>query len=637
VSSQDDRAAAEDARQALEAAQERFRLVFDKSLDVLLIVDGATGTVLEANEGLTRGLGYEKDEVTGRHVSSLFAVDPDASSADLMARTHAYGWVFESQRFRRADGSACPMDVTANLVRWGDDKAILLSLRDVSEREAAKRERDELRERLSFLIEYLPEGVVLLDGRYRILVLNPAADEALSALGDRTEQGTLRTLGGQPIASVQVSAKTGGTHELVCPGPPRRVFETSARSLPSGSDGDVHVFLLREVTGQLEARRRLREQERLASLGQLAAGIAHDFNNLLMIIMGHVQLARSRYDLPQGCRELLDVVSEQGHRGSKLVRQIVDFSRKSPAPRIRLDLVPLTKEVAKLLHCALPEHIDLQFVCELNECVVRGDLVQIQQVLTNLAVNARDAMPEGGQMEIRLEPGRPEQPPAGGWPEGSGGRWAHLTVRDTGVGIEPENMPHVFEPFFTTKGVGKGTGLGLSQVYGIVKRHQGVLDVQSTPGEGPTFHVYLPLVEGRTPKQRAGGRAPHGSGETILVVEDEPLVLYVLREVLTGLGYRVLATQDSGEAAGLFTAHADEVALLVTDAVMPGMGGPELMRRLRKMRPDLPTVILTGHPLGTDVGTAVQTEGVLLLQKPVEPQDLAVAVREALGTEDAGH
>ena len=384
-----------------------------------------------------------------------------------------------------------------------------------------------------------------------------------------------------------------------------------------------------------EERRALEEQlfqsQKLESIGTLAAGIAHDFNNLLTGIIGYAQLLQRRADIPEVVRRHLGTINKQGQRAAHLIRQILDFSRKSVIQPQFLDLVPFLKETTNFLQRTIPENIRIILDIESIEHPVNADPAQIQQVVTNLAVNARDVMPDGGELRLRLsrftlESG--ERPPVAEMPPGE---WVVLSVSDTGMGIPPEHLPRIFDPFFTTKEVGRGTGLGLAQVYGIVAQHEGFIDVKSRMGKGTTFIIYLPILSAweEMPEEKAPEELPVGRGETVLVVEDERVVLKMLRSLLAESGYRVLTAGNGQEALETYDRHGDEIALVLTDLVMPGMSGMELFHMLKERDPGVRVAVITGYPL-EDGGEELLSRGVVAwVQKPVDFGKLTQVMREA--------
>lgn len=376
--------------------------------------------------------------------------------------------------------------------------------------------------------------------------------------------------------------------------------------------GDDIAFAIR-AHREVEQRQRAEERERilqeqaeqhqrLAVIGQLAAGIAHDFNNILTGIMGHAEMMLMTSALPTSVQNDGRTILQQGKRAAKLVRQILDFSRKSILQKRPLDLWPFLRESIGLLQRTIPEYIRISFASAPGTYTTSADSTQLQQVLMNLALNAKDAMVNGGELRVGLSrltlvPG--VEPPV---PSMSSGEWLVLSVADTGTGMSAEVLEHIYEPFFTTKGVGGGSGLGLSQAYGIISQHGGFIDVESSIGEGTTFSIYLPTIDAPapSPQKTDSFSLPQGSGETILLVEDEPMVLDVLQRMLSALNYGVLAARDGQAALEVYREHREKIALVLTDVAMPRLGGVELHARLRQEAPEAKVILISGYPLGEE-------------------------------------
>jgi two-component system cell cycle sensor histidine kinase/response regulator CckA len=349
-----------------------------------------------------------------------------------------------------------------------------------------------------------------------------------------------------------------------------------------------------------------------------------------------------RPDLSPEVVRRLRTVEHQAKRAGDLIQQILDFSRRSVFERTPVDLLPLLKEHVELLGRTLPESVEISLVsqaassgCEdQSEYMVFADPTRIQQVIMNLALNARDAMPSGGDLRIELGRLRIEEArdaPIPGMEEGAEA-WVSIRVTDNGEGVSPEALPHIFEPFFTTKAAGGGTGLGLAQVYGIVKQHEGHIDVSSEPGRGTTFTIYLPAlsVSGPHSGAQAAEGLVRGQGQTLLVVEDNAVTRAALVESLEQLNYRVLEAENGRTALELYEQHGRGISLVLSDLVMPGMGGKALVQALREQDPGLPVVVLSGHPKA-DTAKELEEAGVVdWLQKPPSLESLAQVVGRAL-------
>ncbi len=414
---------------------------------------------------------------------------------------------------------------------------------------------------------------------------------------------------------------------------------------------DRFCVVFDDITEEKEMEEQLRRQERLAAVGQLAAGIAHDFRNLLATILIYAEMDLKMPGLPSRLKDHLRVIVEESNRATDLVQQILDFSSRAMIAPHALDLRAFISERLNVLRRTIPENVRISLETEeqANAFTVRADAARLQQVLTNLALNARDAMPEGGELRFalsRLELVAGEAPPLAGMEAGSEPTaWICLAVSDTGTGMTEEVQEHLFEPFFTTKEVNEGTGLGLAQVYGIIRQHEGAIDVESAPGQGTTFRIYLPAHEEEAHEGGADARdtapAP-GEGETILLVEDNETLRRAAQAALESLGYRVVTAANGHEALALcrsprWTAGGPSIDLVVTDIVMPEMGGEALMRELtvRGGHPgrwfDLKAVGITGYGVEGVTEDLREVGFVEVVHKPLDIEELAQAIRRALG------
>ena len=376
----------------------------------------------------------------------------------------------------------------------------------------------------------------------------------------------------------------------------------------------------------------LRQAQKIEAIGRLAGGIAHDFNNLLTVIKGVCQLSLLDLHERDPLYENLKEIERSAERAADLTRQLLAFSRKQILEMEVLDLNDIVRGLDKMLHRLLGEDIDLVTVLSEGIGKVKVDPGQMEQVIINLAVNSRDAMPQGGKLTIETADVELDEEYAKRHIAVQPGRYVMLSISDTGVGMTPEVKDRLFEPFFTTKEQGKGTGLGLSTVYGIVKQSGGNIWVYSEPGQGATFKIYLPRVEEPlTEKKReeVSREIPRG-GETILVVEDEETVRKLAMRLLKGQGYRVLEASDGGKAFMLCEKYKERIDLILTDVVMPGMSGRELAERLKQIHPEMKVLYMSGYTDNAIVHHGVLKEGIHFIQKPFTLESLARKVREVL-------
>jgi PAS domain S-box-containing protein len=395
----------------------------------------------------------------------------------------------------------------------------------------------------------------------------------------------------------------------------------------------IFLSLAMDVTERLSLEAQLRQSQKMESIGQLAGGIAHDFNNLLTVINGHAGLLTAREKLtPEGAESLKEIV-EAGKRAGALTRQLLTFSRKQELHPQVVDLNEVVNNITKMLRRILGEDVALQVDFSPGLPSIKADLGMLEQVLLNLAVNSRDAMPRGGQLTIRTSAVAIDPAAAQQNPEAAPGRFVCLTFSDTGCGIAPGNLGRIFEPFFTTKQMDRGTGLGLATVYGIIKQHQGWIDVQSRLGEGTTFQIFLPAstARGEPLQMTPTEQTVIGGTETILVVEDEGPLLKLMQHILESYGYKVLGCANGRQALQTWGEHRKKIDLLLTDLILPdGMAGTELARILQESKPGLKVLYTSGYnaerlakefPPGTSVN---------LVQKPFHARKLAEMVFETL-------
>ncbi|MFZ0960183.1 MAG: ATP-binding protein, partial [Terriglobia bacterium] len=392
------------------------------------------------------------------------------------------------------------------------------------------------------------------------------------------------------------------------------------------SEGLTLAFVS-DISERVALQRQLLQSQKLESVGHLAGGVAHDFNNLLTVIRGYAQMALARPHFSEELREPLSEIVRAADRAASLTRQLLMFSRRQAGAPRTISLNELLGNLERMLRRLIGEDIELLFLLSPQAAAVRADPAHIEQVVVNLSINARDAMPHGGRLIIETAAVRADAPYAHSHPGVQAGDYVALKVTDTGSGMTPEVKTHIFEPFFTTKQPGKGTGLGLSTVYGIVKQSGGTISVYSEPGQGTTFKILFPAAEAESPEAQAGETPLTLSGsETILVVEDEPGVRRFIQGVLQSEGYRVLEAADGASASQIAASESGPIHLLLTDLVMPGMGGADLAVSFAKLRPEAPILLMSGYSDRALGSVPVDA----MIEKPFTPRALLHCVRETL-------
>ena len=490
------------------------------------------------------------------------------------------------------------------------------------------------------------DAIITMDPAGRLTDLNPAAERMF---GHTRHEAVGRLVADLIVPAEHREAHARGLARYVAEGTSamlgRRLefdalhaaghrFPIELTVVAVGGGADLQfVATLRDVTARREAEAALRQMQKLDSIGRLAAGIAHDFNNILTVQQGYLAELLADTSLPGDVAEPLQQVANAADRASALTRQLLLFSRRQVMQRRPLSLNDAVTSLGRMLGRLLGAHIALELRLDADRPVVHADPGMVEQVIMNLAVNARDAMPGGGTLTIETATRHIVEASAPGNPEARPGRFGCLTVRDTGTGIADAMLAHLFEPFSTTKDVGEGTGLGLATVHGIVKQHDGWVEVTTTQGAGTTFHVLLPAAAQAEAEAPPTSPLPpgRGRGETILVVEDEAALRRVVTVVLERQGYRVLEAANGAEALDLWAEHGAAIDLLVTDLVMPGgWTGWQVAEHLRRDRPDLCVVLTSGYSTDLAGRELAATPETTFLQKPYVPRQLTEAVRVLL-------
>jgi signal transduction histidine kinase/CheY-like chemotaxis protein/HAMP domain-containing protein len=509
-----------------------------------------------------------------------------------------------------------------------DEVHFLLSVATVLAMAAARNRAQADLNKLATFAQLNPNPAMELSAEGPMTYCNKAATELAASVGRENAAGLLPA-NIDRIVQTCLTAHQSLTHlETQLEG---RTLSWSFHPVPDSQL--VHCYV-EDITDRLSLEAQLRQAQKMESVGQLAAGVAHDFNNMLTVIEGHSGMLLAKTDLSAGVREAAQAIFFAAERAAGLTRQLLMFSRKNVMQAKPLDLREVVGNMNKMLQRLLGETIQLEFSSPAEIPLVQGDTGMIEQVLMNLAVNARDAMPKGGALKITCSVEDIEAGYLQNHHEARCGTFVRLSVTDAGCGMDAATMARIFEPFFTTKEVGKGTGLGLATVYGIVKQHEGWIEVTSEVGKGTTFHVFFPAssapVEAKSSSAEPSANVPGGS-ETILIVEDEPVLRDMAHVILESCGYHVYEAGTGVEAIQVWKANHDRIDLVLTDMVMPeGMSGMELAQKLRQSRPELKVIFASGYSMEDLDTTFIRNGRALFLQKPYTHFTLAKAVRDCL-------
>ena len=620
---------------ALRESEERFRSVVEGSPDAMVLTGLDDLRIRDVNPAGCALLGCPDDELIGKHISEVVPPADQAAQAGRVDALRAGRFMRTEVRMLRPHGA--PFDAEIAHVVLADGR-ILSTIRDISDRKRAEAERTHL----LAAIEHAPDPLMLVGLDGRIVYANHALEE-VSGHARVALTGSLPAIFGGPghtslppevwqgilagrpwTGEIPALRSDGGTFTLEWTIAP--VSDEAGTAL-----GYIASARDRSVEKALQAQ--LAQSQRLEAVGELAGGIAHDFNNLLTAIRGYAQLIQRGLGADDPARADVEQVIDAADRAAALTRGLLAFSRRQVlAPRV-LDPAEVVEGIAPLLRQLLGAHIELSTAVTPGGGHVRVDPSQLEQVIVNLAVNARDAMPEGGQLMVELRDVELDAAYVATHPEATVGPHVLLAVSDTGIGMDAATQARIFEPFFTTKETGRGTGMGLATVYGIVKQSGGSIYVYSEPGHGTTFRVYFPRVAGRPGPAAAEPIAvrPSAAGsETILLVEDEAAVRGFARRTLEAQGYTVLEAGSGAEALALAAARAGIIDLLVTDVVMPGLQGHRLAEQLTVVRPGLRVLYVSGFTENSVIHHGVAAEGIAFLAKPFSADALGQAVRAAL-------
>jgi PAS domain S-box-containing protein len=631
------------ADQALRDSDQRFRELFESSPDAVFVED-LNGTVLDINPAACRLHGVAREGLIGRNVSNLVPPDRREEAArDFKALVEGRLEQIEGASYSQ-DGRVVPVEVRASRFDYAGQPAVLLHVRDITDRklaEAALRSSEML---FHSVWENSVDGMRLTDENGIIVAVNDAFCKLVGMPHEALE--------GKPFTVIFAdSEKPDQLLEEFRQRFRNRVIESQRERRLTLRNGDVVTLedsssfvglrgqppmllgLFRDVTAQKRLEEQLRQSQKMEAIGQLAGGVAHDFNNLLTVIHGHASLLVASGALTGVAARSAQQISQAADRAATLTRQLLAFGRRQLMQPRQLDMNQVVANMTKMLGRILGEDIALQVNYSPQPARVQADAGMMEQVLLNLAVNSRDAMPKGGLLAIRISALELEARRLAQHAEGRAGQFVCLSVIDMGCGIPVENLRRIFEPFFTTKEVGKGTGLGLATVYGIVKQHQGWIEVESEPGKGATFRVFLPrsLEAAEVANDRPAEPAIRGGTETILVVEDEAPVRELVCSLLAGRGYQILQAESGAKGLQVWRENKDRIDLLLTDLIMPNqMNGRELAEKLWAERPNLKVIFTSGYSSDVVGKDFILRPGMNYLQKPYEPHKLALAVRDCL-------
>jgi two-component system cell cycle sensor histidine kinase/response regulator CckA len=629
--------AEEGREEALRVSEKQYRNLVDNALVGIYKTD-LEGKILYANEALIKMMEFES--YRDMKSVSVLARYSNLKDRDTFVKTIKETGKINDFKVDLLTKSGAVRNVILTGVLEGD--VISGMILDITDRKQAAEERI----RLATAVEQAAESVIIADRQGTIHYVNPAF-ERLSGFSsedivgknfrilksDRHDETFYRTMwktisSGAPWAGrISNRMKDGSL----------RQFETTISPLRDKNGVIVNfVSVNRDVTQEVALEAQLFQAQKMEAVGTLAGGIAHDFNNLLQVIQGYTEVLQNDVGRNKSGVEALRKIHRSAKRGADLTRQLLTFSRKVQSERRPLDLNREVEQVKRLLERTIPKMIEIELYLSESPAVVSADPIQIEQAIMNLAVNAKDAMPEGGKIVIETEKVRLDEQFCKSHLGARPGEYVLLSISDTGHGIDQEILEHVFEPFYTTKDVGRGTGLGLAMVYGIVKNHEGYILCYSEVSMGTTFKIYLPAMEqsGRSQKPVEVEDLFRGGDETILVVDDEEYIRELVVELLTDAGYKVLTATDGEGALKLYGKKQKNIDLIILDLVIPGMGGKKCYEEILKINPRAKILIVSGYSANGPGKDAIEAGAKAFVGKPFDVSHLLETIREILD-EDA--
>ncbi|HXM67108.1 MAG TPA: PAS domain S-box protein [Candidatus Acidoferrum sp.] len=631
--------------------------------DAAVAVD-LDGTIVQVNSQTRELFGYQRDELIGQKIEMLV---PERYRQQHHHHREVFAETPKTRRMgadldlygRRRDGSEFPVEISLSPVATEKGSFVLSSIRDISDR---KKIAEELRRANEELYRRTAEQL----GEYRsrlASIIDSSEDAILSKALDGTitswNKGAERIYGysAEQVVGKNISMLTSSDRpdeipailEKIARGENIEHYE-STRVTKDGRHLDVSISvsplrnaigeivgasaIARDITAQKRAEAQLRQSQKMEAIGRLAGGVAHDFNNILGIIYACTEFLRDRVSPASEPTLYIENIRKAVDRGTALTRQLLTFSRTTKVQPLVLDLNDRLKDISKLLRSLLGDDIEILIVPRSPSAVVEADPGRLDQIVVNMAVNARDAMPRGGKLILETFTVNLEESFADQQQAMTPGKYVVLAVSDTGTGMDEATMTRIFEPFFTTKEVGKGTGLGLATVYGIVKQSAGHIFVYSEPGHGTTFKIYLPNADHKivtaspTAVEQVG---PKRQGTTILLVEDDDIMRGLTAQLLKEHGYTVVEASDGKSALEIVESHVTPIDLVLTDVIMRRMGGPELVDRLNTTHPGMKVVYMSGYTGEQMASRAVLQPGVSLLEKPFTRTALLNLIHTTLG------
>lgn len=633
--------------EALKKSEEKYRELVQNANSIILRRD-TKGNVTFFNEFAQDFFGYAENEILGKNVVGTIVPKTETTGRDLSEMIHDIG--IRPERYGTNENENMRKNGERVWVAWtnkaikdenGNITEILCIGNDITERKHAEKALWQEEEKFRTFVEHSPFGISIIDESGNYKYINPKFIEIFGyilediptgkewfkkAFPDSEYRHRLISIWINDLKKSKFGESRHRNFKVICKDGSEKIIHFKPVTMESGNQ----FVIYEDITNQEQLEDQLRQAQKMESMGTLAGGIAHDFNNILGIILGNAELAMD--DIYEGnpARLNLQEIRTAGLRAKDVVRQLLSFARKTAVEKKPTNIAPIIIESLKLMRASIPTSIEIRQNITEEVDTILADPTQINQVLINLCTNAHHAMPDGGILEVSLKNVELDEDATAQYSDLDPGPYVHLTVADTGQGMNPEIKGRIFDPYFTTKDIGKGTGLGLSVVHGIVKNHGGGISVNSELGKGTSFEIYFPVVETEAVTETETDEKLPTGNERILFVDDEESMVYVARNRLERLGYQVEAKTSPDEALNLFRDIPNQFDMVITDMSMPEMTGDRFVQEILKIRPDIPTILCTGYSEKIDKQKAKEMGIRQYIEKPIKRSVLAKMVRKIL-------
>jgi PAS domain S-box-containing protein len=632
------------AEELIRDSEERFRTIFDTVSDAIFLQDIDTGLIVEMNRVTCDMFGYDRGELKSLSLDRLCAEDlspyTPGDMRELTTKVRSGEPQFFEWKMRDREGRIFWVEILMKLVRLGTTDRMLVVIRDIKARKTAEEALNSERLKLKILSDNAPFGMVLIDREGRYTYINSKFRDMFGYDLNDIPDGRTWFRRVYPDDRLRQEAMTTWREEIS--GLPRgerklKVFAVTCADgsqkvvnfIPLKLDSGDYLVTCEDITELKKLERQLHQSQKMEAIGSLAGGVAHDFNNILTTLMGYAGLLQMEMDRHDPLGLYVEQIISASQKAANLTRSLLAFSRQQPIVLNPVSINDTIRSTQKLLKRLLTEDVEFRVSLEPEGMVIMADATQIDQILFNLVANARDAMPKGGRLLIATSKTDIDERFVRAHGYGKPGMYVMVIVSDTGTGMDEATKEKIFDPFFSTKEVGKGTGLGLSTVYGIVKQHDGFINVYSEPGKGTTFRIYFPLVGLEAPQEKGFEPVTQKGTETILVAEDNADLRHLVTKVLAKHGYRTIEAVDGQDAIDNYGKHKG-IDLIIVDSVMPKRNGREVYEEIRKVDPAVAFLFTSGHTKDTILNRGIADSEFDFLPKPIAPFELLQMVRKVL-------